>query len=84
MRNYLKYTLITWALFLSAASATTINVPDDYSTIQAALTVADSSDAVLVLTFTRVLQGGFFMSVNLFPSDGFQRSLYRNSGRNNL
>ncbi|MCH8838321.1 MAG: fibronectin type III domain-containing protein [Candidatus Marinimicrobia bacterium] len=32
----------------SALAATTINVPDDYSTIQAALTAADSSDTVLV------------------------------------
>ncbi len=48
MRYSLKYTILTWALFFSAATATTINVPADYSTIQAALTAADSSDTVLV------------------------------------
>ncbi len=48
MRNSLKYTLLTWVLSLSAASATTINVPADHSTIQAALNAADSSETVLV------------------------------------
>ena len=48
MRYSLKYTLLTWVLSLSAATATTINVPDDYSTIQAALNAAVSSDTVLV------------------------------------
>ena len=48
MRYSLKYTLLTWALFLSAATAIPINVPDEYPTIQAALMAADSSDTVLV------------------------------------
>ncbi len=37
MRNYLKYTLLTRALLLSLATAATINVLADYSTIRAAL-----------------------------------------------
>ncbi len=48
MRNYLKYTLLTWALSLSIASAATINVPADHATIQAALSAAQSGDTVLV------------------------------------
>ncbi len=48
MRNYLKYTLITWVLFLSAATATTLHVPGDYPSIQVALTAAQSGDTVLV------------------------------------
>ncbi len=48
MRYSLKYTLLIWALFLSVTTATTLHVPDEYPTIQAALMAADSSDTVLV------------------------------------
>ena len=48
MRYYLKYTLLIWVLPLSVAAATIINVPADYSAIQAALNAAQSGDTVLV------------------------------------
>ena len=48
MRYSLQYTLLIWVLPLSISSATTIHVPGDQPTIQAALTAAQSGDTVLV------------------------------------
>ena len=44
MKN-LSYSLI---LFVSFLSATIINVPDDYSTIQAGINASDNGDTVLI------------------------------------
>ena len=44
MKN-LSYSLI---LFISFLSATIINVPDDYSTIQAGINASDDGDTVLI------------------------------------
>ncbi len=48
MRYSLKYTLLIWVLPLTIASGATIHVPADSTTIQAALTAAQSGDTVLV------------------------------------
>ena len=44
MKN-LSYSLI---LFVSFLSATIINVPEDYSTIQAGIDASDNGDTVLI------------------------------------
>ena len=58
----MRCTLLALVMLLSTVSATTLNVPDDYATIQVALTAADSSDTVLV-------QPGTYTE-NIFWPDG--------------
>lgn len=46
--SYLVFGLIVSTLYISYAKASDINVPNDYSTIQEAIDIADNGDVVLV------------------------------------
>lgn len=74
MRYSLKYTLLTWVLLFSAASATTINVPADSTTIQAAINGATDGDTVLVQP------GTYIESINFNGKNIVVGSLFLTTG----